>query len=150
MCRALNRVSEESLCLAALQPLLLESSRSTMATHSPSSNSPTTPCSRSISAAGSVLHHTQHLTTMSNMQGKRLEYSRTRFIASAAQVFRPGLLSLSLSRARASQRLGVYSVTICYNVSEMFAVIVRELHWSGEALGLLIYSRRVLGATNRC
>lgn len=109
MCRALNRVSEESLCLAALQPLLLESSRSTMATHSPSSNSPTTPCSRSISAAGSVLHHTQHLTTMSNMQGKRLEYSRTRFIASAAQVFRPGLLSLS--RARALPNASVFTVS---------------------------------------
>ncbi|ROK76655.1 Dual specificity mitogen-activated protein kinase kinase 4 [Anabarilius grahami] len=46
-----------------------------MATHSPSSNSPTTPCSRSISAAGSVLHHTQHLTTMSNMQGFQINLS---------------------------------------------------------------------------
>lgn len=69
---SVNPVSEGSICLTAVQPLL-ESNRSTMATPSPSTNSPT-------SAAGSALH-TQHLTTMSNMQGKRRKHSVKRLMS---------------------------------------------------------------------
>ncbi len=69
---SVNPVSEASICLTAVQPLL-ESNRSTMATPSPSTNSPT-------SAAGSALH-TQHLTTMSNMQGKRRKHSVKRLMS---------------------------------------------------------------------
>ncbi|KAI2658808.1 Dual specificity mitogen-activated protein kinase kinase 4 [Labeo rohita] len=75
-----------------------------MATPSPSTNSPT-------SAAGSALH-TQHLTTMSNMQGKRHKYSVKRLMSRYSLV----------RRERSGTRLGRALPRRCFSVYSACAV----------------------------